>query len=49
MMNTRRNGSVGPRDIILWQGVRQVLDHSQRRGDSDAFAFAMKVNKETRT
>jgi hypothetical protein len=49
MMNARRNGSIEPRDTILWQGARQVLDHSQQRRGRDAFAFAMKVNKGTRT
>ena len=49
MMNARRNLAVEPRDTIRWQGARQVLDHSRQRKDRDASAFAMKVNKGTRT
>jgi methyl-accepting chemotaxis protein len=49
MTNVRRNIGVGPRDTIRWQGARRVLDHSRRRRDCDAFAFAVKANKGTRT
>jgi len=49
MRNVRRNLAVEPRDTIRWQGARQVLDHSRRRRDRDAFAFTVKDNKGTRT
>lgn len=39
----------GPKDIIRWQGARQVLDHGRQRKARGAVALAMKVNKGTRT
>jgi hypothetical protein len=49
MRNARLNLSAEPRDTIRWHGVRQILDHSRQYTSRDAFAFVMKVNKETRT
>jgi len=49
MRTTRRHLGTGPKDIIRWQGARQVLDHGRQRKARSAVALAMKVNKGTRT
>ena len=38
----------GPRDIIRWQGARQVLDHGWQRSGRGVFACAINLNKGTR-